>query len=72
VPVDREQEVETLYRTRYSSFTARHFHDHLVRDNRFTRNTPGRRAFLQSRGLLTERPAAARTGANGHGDHCQA
>jgi hypothetical protein len=35
VPVDREQKVETLYRTRYSEFTARHFHEHLVRDHRF-------------------------------------
>ena len=30
VPLDREQEVETLYRTRYSGFTVRHFHEHLV------------------------------------------
>jgi transposase len=36
VPVDREEEVESLYRTRYSGFTARHFHEHLVRDHKFT------------------------------------
>jgi transposase len=35
VPVDREQEVEALYRTRYSGFTAKHFHEHLVRDHNF-------------------------------------
>ena len=35
VPVDRCEEVEALYRTRYQGFTARHFHEHLVRDHRF-------------------------------------
>jgi len=35
VPEDRSAEVEALYRTRYSGFTARHFHEHLVRDHRF-------------------------------------
>src|SRR6516225_7843044 len=35
VPVDRCDEVEALYRTRYQGFTARHFHEHLVRDHRF-------------------------------------
>jgi hypothetical protein len=34
VPVDRCDEVEALYRTRYSGFTARHFHEHLVRGTR--------------------------------------
>ena len=33
VPVDRCD--EALYRTRYQGFTARHFHEHLVRDHRF-------------------------------------
>src|ERR1700691_2907199 len=33
VPVDDEAEVERLYRTRSLGFTARHFHDLLVRDH---------------------------------------
>jgi len=37
VPVDREAEVEALYRTRYSGFTAKHFHEHLVRETRCSR-----------------------------------
>jgi transposase len=52
VPVDREQEVETLYRTRYGGFTARHFHDHLVRDHGFTWGYTWTKGFLQSKGLL--------------------
>ena len=52
VPVDREQEVETLYRTRYGGFTARHFHDHLVRDHGFTWGYTWTKSFLQSRGLV--------------------
>jgi transposase len=52
VPVDREQEVEGLYRTRYSGFTARHFHEHLVRDHQFTWGYTWTKVFLQSKGLL--------------------
>jgi len=43
VPIDREQEVEALYRTRYSGFTAKHFHEHLARDHGFNWATPGPR-----------------------------
>ena len=52
VPVDREQEIETLYRSRYSGFTARHFHEHLVRDHNFNWGYTWTKAFLQSKGLL--------------------
>src|ERR1700689_1975381 len=52
VPLDREQEVETLYRTRYSGFTARHFHEHLVRDHRFNWGYTWTKTFLQSKGLV--------------------
>ena len=36
MPRDSEEEIERLYRTRYSGFTAKHFHEHLVRDHQFT------------------------------------
>ena len=39
VPVDRADEVEALYRTRYAGFTARHFHEHLVQDHKFVWTT---------------------------------
>jgi transposase len=61
VPVDRCEEVERLYRTRYQGFTARHFHEHLVRDHRFAWSYSWTRAFLQSRNLL---PKAERRGAH--------
>ena len=35
VPQDRSDEVEALYRTRYAGFTAKHFHEHLVKDHLF-------------------------------------
>src|SRR5260370_20115585 len=35
VPVDEAIRVEELYRTRFSGFTAKHFHEHLVRDHGF-------------------------------------
>jgi hypothetical protein len=52
VPVDQEHEVDALYRTRYSGFTAQHFHHHLVRDHQFTWGYTWTKAFLQSKGLL--------------------
>ena len=56
VPVDRLEEVERLYRTRYSGFTARHFHEHLVRDHGFSWGYTWTKAFLQSKCLLARAP----------------
>ena len=56
VPVDRCEEVEALYRTRYQGFTARHFHEHLVREHRFAWSYSWTKAFLQSRTLLAKAP----------------
>jgi transposase len=61
VPVERCEEVEHLYRTRYQGFTARHFHEHLVRDHRFAWSYSWTKAFLQSRNLLAK---AERRGAH--------
>ena len=61
VPLDREAEVETLYRTRYSGFTAKHFHEHLVRDHKFNWGYTWTKIFLQSKGLLVR---AIRRGAH--------
>ena len=52
VPRDSEQEIERLYRMRYQGFTAKHFHEHLVRDHQFTHGYSWTKALLQSRGLL--------------------
>jgi transposase len=52
VPVDREQEVEALYRSRYSGFTAKHFHEHLVRDYNFNWGYTWTKVFLHSKGLV--------------------
>ena len=56
VPVDRCEEVEPLYRTRYRGFTARHFHEHLVRDHRFAWSYSWTKTLLQSRNLLAKAP----------------
>ena len=56
VPVDRCEEVEALYRTRYQGFTARHFHEHLVREHRFAWSYSWTKTFLQSRNLLAKAP----------------
>ena len=61
VPVDRCDEVEALYRTRYGGFTAKHFHEHLVKHHRFAWGYTWTKVFLQSRGLLTK---AKRRGAH--------
>jgi transposase len=56
VPADREAEVEALYRGRYSGFTAKHFHEHLVRDHQFSWGYTWTKTFLHSRGLLERAP----------------
>jgi transposase len=61
VPVDRADEVEALYRTRYAGFTAKHFHEHLVKDHRFNWSYTWTKTFLQSKGLLEK---ALRRGAH--------
>lgn len=52
VPVDREAEVEALYRTRYSGFTAKHFHELLVQRHNFAWAYTWTKTFLHSKGLL--------------------
>ena len=54
VPLDREQEVERLYRNRYSGFTAKHFHEHLVARHGFSWGYTWTKLFLQSKGLLAK------------------
>jgi transposase len=52
VPVDREAEVERLYRERYQGFTAKHFHEHLVANHNFAWGYTWTKAFLHAKGLL--------------------
>ncbi len=61
VPLDRSDEVEALYRTRYAGFTAKHFHEHLVKDHHFTWGYTWTKTFLHSKGLLEK---AKRRGAH--------
>ncbi|MFM7304668.1 MAG: ISNCY family transposase [Alphaproteobacteria bacterium] len=56
VPADRGGEVEALYRSRYRGFTAKHFHEHLVKDHGFAWGYTWTKTFLQSRGLLARAP----------------
>lgn len=56
VPEDWAAEVEELYRSRYQGFTARHFHEHLVRAHGFRWGYTWTRTFLQGRGLLARAP----------------
>jgi transposase len=56
VPADDEQEIERLYRTRYRGFTARHFHEHLVRDHLYRWSYTWTKLLLQSKGLLERAP----------------
>jgi transposase len=61
VPVDWAMRVEELYRERYEGFTAKHFHEHLVRDHRFCWGYSWTKAFLHGCGL---RKPAPRRGAH--------
>jgi transposase len=61
VPSDRSDEVEALYRTRYAGFTAKHFHEHLVKEHNFSWGYTWTKTFLYSKGLLEK---AKRRGAH--------
>ena len=61
VPEGARAEIERLYRTRYAGFTAKHFHEHLVRDHGFRWGYTWTKTYLQSRNLLAK---AARRGAH--------
>jgi transposase len=61
VPVDEALRVGELYRTRYLGFTAKHFHEHLVRDHGFGWGYTWTKMFLHGEGLLR---AAPRRGAH--------
>ena len=51
-PVDQIAWVTELYRTRYWDFTAKHFHEHLVRDHGFTLGYTWTKTRLQEAGLI--------------------
>jgi transposase len=59
--------VERLYKERYGGFTAKHCHEHLVRDHNFRRGYTWTKTYLQGRGLLSKAVGRARTGASGQG-----
>ena len=61
VPSGRSEEVEALYRNRTAGFTAKHFHEHLVKDHDFGWGYTWTKTFLQSKGLLEK---AKRRGAH--------
>jgi len=61
VPATWEAEVEALYRNRYAGFTAKHFHEHLVKNHGFNWGYTWTKTYLQDRGLLAK---ATRRGAH--------
>ncbi len=56
VPEAAREEIERLYRERYAGFTAKHFHEHLVRAHGFNWGYTWTKNHLQSRGLLSKAP----------------
>lgn len=56
VPAAERARVEGLYRERYHGFTAKHFHEVLVRDHQFGWGYSWTKTFLQSRNLIAKAP----------------
>jgi transposase len=55
-PVDEALRVERLYRERYHGFTAKHFHEHLVKDHGFRWGYAWTKTFLHAQRLLAPAP----------------
>jgi transposase len=56
VPAAQAAEVERLYRERYAGFTAKHFHEHLVKSHGFRWGYTWTKTYLQDRGHLKKAP----------------
>ena len=56
VPSDRAEAVERLYRERYSGFTVKHFHEHLVKDHGFGWGYTWLKLHLQWAGVVAKAP----------------
>jgi transposase len=56
VPDEEAAEVGRLFRERYAGFTAKHFHEHLVRDHGFGWSYSWTKSYLQGRGYLARAP----------------
>jgi transposase len=56
VPVDEAMRVKELYRERYEGFTAKHFHEHLVKDHGFRWGYTWTKTFLHTQRLLAPAP----------------
>ena len=61
VPEEWADRAEQLYRERYAGFTAKHFHEHLVKDHGFPFSYSWAKSFLHRRQLV---PVAPRKGAH--------
>jgi len=72
VPADREAQMEALYRSRYAGFTAKHFHEHLLRDHQFVWATCGRRRFFIRKACWSGPSGAGRIGASARAGRCWA
>lgn len=61
VPAADAEAIERLYRERYAGFTAKHFHEHAVKNHGFRWGYSWTKSYLQERGYLKK---AARRGAH--------
>ncbi len=56
VPAAEAEAMETLYRERYLGFTAKHFHEHAVKNHGLRWGYTWTRSYLQGRGYLKKAP----------------
>ncbi|WP_428536661.1 helix-turn-helix domain-containing protein [Rhodopila sp.] len=70
VPSEREAQIETLYRTRYSGFTAKHFHEPWCAITASPGATPGPRCFCNRTACCHAPQRAARIAASGRAGRC--
>jgi len=72
VPVDEALRMVTLYETRYTGWTVKHFHERRQAEQGGTRSYTWTKKTLQRRGRWCERPDAGRIAKSGLANRCPA
>jgi transposase len=71
VPVDEALRMVTLYETRYTGWTVKHFHERGQQEHGWRRSYSWTKKTLQAAGHVARAPRRGAFGRSGHGNPCR-